>query len=231
MKKLNLSFEKLFASQMTVMGEKFPESIVNLLWEKKDLLQERVEALDLKFEDGSIPFVPVIPVRKMKCLSQVAHFVYYKQGPSAEFDIFSMYLNGFFYNEERACDLSHVHEIGFLLDVKSLKISTFKIPAGTNHNEIGSELRSVVKKSGYIPANHVEAFGIANMTGLLPTFDRFCALNFDWEGFEFGEIFHGRDLKFGLSWFTPSFNPEGKFVKEKNQNNYEVLIPVYKESI
>lgn len=229
---MNLPFERLFASQMTEMANKnFPENVINILWGKKDFLQKKVEALGLKFEDGNIPFVPIVPTRKMKCLSQITHFVYYKQGPSAESDIYSFHLNGFFYNEDKACDLSLVSEIGFLLDVRCLKISNLKIPTGIVHNETGSALRKEIKSTGYIPANHVEAFAIANMTGLLPTFDTFCAINFDWDGYEFAEVFHGRDLKFGLGWFTPTFNPQGEYVKQKNQNDREVLIPVYKESI
>lgn len=231
--KTNLLFEKLFAAQMTKMAEKFPENIVDVLWGKKDLLKARVEelGLDLSLSDkNSIPFCPVIPTRKMECLSQVAHFVYYKQGPSAESDIYSFHLNGFFYNQEKARDLSDVLEIGFLLDIKISAISTFKIPVGTEQDETGRALRNEVKNTGYTPANHVEAFAIANMTELLPTFDRFCAINFDWDGYEFAKVFHGRDLKYGLGWFTPSFNSEGGYVKEKDKN-FEVLIPVYKESI
>ena len=117
MEKMNLSFEKLFAKQMAQMTEKFPEEIVNILWGKKELLSEKVQSLNLNFEGSGLPFIPVIPTRKLDMLKQMAHLMWYSQSNKAIWEL-STYFQGFWETETKANDLSRVNEVGFLLDIQ-----------------------------------------------------------------------------------------------------------------
>jgi hypothetical protein len=226
MKNFEIFFEKFFAAQIAkIIEKKFPESIIETLLEKKGLLKDKVGSLNINLEN-STPFVPVIPINIMESIKQVAHLVYYSQSNKAISEIYGCHLNGFFYNEGKAYDYSSVSETGFLINVTALPISSFKINPDCSQNQIGVTIREEIKKIGYIPANHTEAFIIACLTDLLPHGEAFCAINFSWDGFEFAKVFHGRDLKYGLSWTAPSFNKGGC-----DEKKYNLLIPAYKEFI
>lgn len=221
MEKNDFLFEKMFAGQIAKMAN-FPDEILMALMSKKELLKNRISGLNLEISESS--FTPVIPDRKMKAIEQLAYLVHHSHSPKGISDIYHN-LEGFFYNEPRVSNLSPVLEIGYIIDIKILPLSSFTINKETSLYQNGSALRKNVEKVGYIPANHTEAFMLAYHSDLLPIGSGFCALNCSWENYEFAKIAHGRDLKYGLWWITPSIE-KGKVVEADN-----ILVPAYKEFI
>lgn len=228
-KQVIISFEQLFAKQMAVMTEKFPKEITDILWGKKELLFKKVESLNLDFEsNSSLPFIPVIPTRKMKIIEQMAHFMWYSQSSKAVWEL-STYFQGFLENERLASDMSSINEVGFLLDIKFPSIFGMTIPENTVLNSNGRELRKKIQEDGYSPLNHAEAFTVAYLSDKLAMYNQFCALNFSWDGYEFANIFHARGLKYGIGWFTPHFNKKGECQKPEGQA--DVFVPIFKEAV
>lgn len=226
MENFEISFEKIFAIQIAKMINQFPENIVETLFKKKDSLKNKVKSLNLDLNltlEKSVPFVPVIPINVMKSIEQVSRLV---SNEALGQEIYHHHLSAFFYYEESAYNLSPTSEVGFLIDVKTLPASSFKINPSYSKTQTGTALREEIKKLDYIPTNHTEAFIIACLTNLLPHEETFCAINFSWDDFDFAEIYHSRKLRYGLRWEQLPFE-KGEYV----QRDYKILIPIYKEFI
>jgi hypothetical protein len=226
MDKNQLKFEQVFAKQMTELANhKFSEKIIGSLWDKKNTLMEKV----LLYDELPV-FTPVIPTSTLECIDQAVRFALCSDSSKDKSILYSYYLNGFFYNEKSAVDLSNVKKPGFLIDVQSKKISEISIPEKFEYRSKGKLLSEAINNLGYIPMNHTEAFTLCWLTNLLPSNAEFCALSFSWDGYEFASVFRGRELRYGLGWVNPDFDKTGKY-KASESNKHDILIPMYKEVI
>lgn len=222
MEKFDFLFEKIFALQIAKMAN-LPDEILTAFFSKKNTLKERLLSLGLEIKETT--FVPIIPNRIMETINQMGHFFHYTQSQKGSSEIYRYY-NGFFHNEHEASNLSPISEIGYIIGVDAIELSSISITE-SNQNEMGSALRKPLKTEGYIAANHVEAIAIANHTKIMSFDKSFCALGLSWDGFEFARVYHdmGGLLKYGLGWFSPSLK-EGLI-----ENGTNFLVPVYKEFI